>query len=1054
MKAITLTAMMVSFNAFALTETINGIEWSYERCDDGLAITGSVIPDGKMDIVVPDTIGGVPVVEIGEGAVASETFDRSLIAGSNPLYYSLKLPAQVRRIKTKAFFNRRFSPALIFPETLETLDRFAFGRWDVYDGSYAHMPMSDGFFSSCQVEFYGKRPRVTNDLGLSYPSKLLGGGSNGMFYNLSVWVQNNWCSEYAEEEYDTSSDGFVHRFEKGYLFDYPSFEFSCSDFDKDAGGGLVTITPTRCELKLHEESRFYKCNDMAIYYTVNGEDPVAKETQTCFKYTKPFLVASNVVLKVWSGVGKISAYQCRVVDYVKDVVFDNCGVFNDSKCSVSLSCATEGALIYYTLDGSEPSAENGTLYTGTFTIYESVTVKAIAFKDDWLASEVASATFEKANKLSEAGGLLNYLPESDADYPWSVTADDSHDGKSAIKSGEIAAGESTWMKVSVPGTGRITFWWKRTGNGNAVFKVDDEIAAESVEAAGWQKVAVDVRAGGAHTLRWEYSGDGCVLLDGMEWSAVVNDELTNFRGEYDGQGHSISVAAEQDATACVTYALTADGQFTSEKPTFTNVIEGTTVWYRVESPDYLGGEEIGSATVTITAKPLTAGMIKVAGECVYDGTEKKPEFAVEDGEPSIITEMDWQFVEYGNNTKAGIATIRIAAIDGGNYCGEAIGAFEIRKADYDMSGVSWTGDRSVVYDGQTHGVALTGLPEGVTATLTGHEAKDAGTYTATAALIYDAENFVAPNAPSCEWEICKRDLVLRVADKDKCYDGTSLAASAGDVAGEGYVEGETLDYYDFTSQTEMGSAESSFSFRDSDSAKASNYNVTVVGGKLRVTIGGSVYAGEVVSAKMRENDKTILDVKYIVGSITDAVDVRLVVFKDGVRDFANVILPETFVDGTEGNVGDGVLANVTNTIAWRVSEDWNVDLAKVKVEVLVKPSETYLPFRWVTIPGRNGHRTIKVSTNEIDGGDLFNALLWCYADRDAKLSLADGVLKFEGVTLVSGGEISAAATGYVFGKMGCGILEGDELDYARAALRKPLTSEKAYNRYATMIIGE
>ena len=487
MKAITLTAMMVSFNAFALTETINGIEWSYERCDDGLAITGSVIPEGKMDIVVPDTIGGVPVVEIGEGAVASETFDRSLFAGSNPdLYktYSLKLPAQVRRIKAKAFFNRFFS-ALIFPETVESLDRFAFGRGDVQqNGSYAYLPMAGGVFAQfmpgCKVEFYGKRPRITNDLGLSYSSALVGNDNNAMFYGLSVWVQNNWCSEYADEEYDTSSNGFVHRFEKGYLFDYPSFEFSSSDFDKDAGGGLVAINPTRCELKLHEESRFYKCNDMAIYYTVNGEDPVAKETQTCFKYTKPFQVASNVVLKVWSGVGKISTYQCRVVDYVKDVVFDNCGVFNDSKCSVSLSCATEGALIYYTLDGSEPSAENGTLYTGTFTIYESVTVKAIAFKDDWLASEVASATFEKANKLSEAGGLLNYLPESDADYPWSVTADDSHDGKSAIKSGEIAAGESTWMKVSVPGTGRITFWWKRTGNGNAVFKVDDEIAAEAM----------------------------------------------------------------------------------------------------------------------------------------------------------------------------------------------------------------------------------------------------------------------------------------------------------------------------------------------------------------------------------------------------------------------------------------------------------------------------------------------------------------------------------------------------------------------------------------------
>lgn len=59
--------------------------------------------------------------------------------------------------------------------------------------------------------------------------------------------------------------------------------------------------------------------------------------------------------------------------------------------------AEEGTTIYYTTDGSEPTAES-TQYTQAFTITESLTVKAIAQKDG-VSSEVASVSFTK--KTSE-----------------------------------------------------------------------------------------------------------------------------------------------------------------------------------------------------------------------------------------------------------------------------------------------------------------------------------------------------------------------------------------------------------------------------------------------------------------------------------------------------------------------------------------------------------------------------------------------------------------------------------------------------------------------------
>lgn len=60
--------------------------------------------------------------------------------------------------------------------------------------------------------------------------------------------------------------------------------------------------------------------------------------------------------------------------------------------SVSISCETEGATIYYTLDKTEPS-KSSTKYTGPITIDKTTTIKAIAYNDDGDASEVATATY-------------------------------------------------------------------------------------------------------------------------------------------------------------------------------------------------------------------------------------------------------------------------------------------------------------------------------------------------------------------------------------------------------------------------------------------------------------------------------------------------------------------------------------------------------------------------------------------------------------------------------------------------------------------------------------
>ena len=67
------------------------------------------------------------------------------------------------------------------------------------------------------------------------------------------------------------------------------------------------------------------------------------------------------------------------------------GTFEGS-VQVTITCATSGADIYYTLDGSDPTTSS-TKYTAPFTLDQSATVKAIGVKSGWEDSDIASADF-------------------------------------------------------------------------------------------------------------------------------------------------------------------------------------------------------------------------------------------------------------------------------------------------------------------------------------------------------------------------------------------------------------------------------------------------------------------------------------------------------------------------------------------------------------------------------------------------------------------------------------------------------------------------------------
>lgn len=129
----------------------------------------------------------------------------------------------------------------------------------------------------------------------------------------------------------------------------------------------------------------------------------------------------------------------------------NGGTFTEAQ-SVTISCATKGAEIYYTLDGSEPTADSAK-YTAAVSIPESKTLKAISVKDGVL-SDVVSADFTiniPASSTSKSA-KISYL---------SMTL-----GKgSSVQLGTVLSGSSsqkvTWTSskssvVSVSSSGKIS----------------------------------------------------------------------------------------------------------------------------------------------------------------------------------------------------------------------------------------------------------------------------------------------------------------------------------------------------------------------------------------------------------------------------------------------------------------------------------------------------------------------------------------------------------------------------------------------------------------------
>lgn len=141
-----------------------------------------------------------------------------------------------------------------------------------------------------------------------------------------------------------------------------------------------------------------------IRYTTDGSEPNLSSPA----YSGRVLINDSATLKAKAYKAGLTDSETVSADYVIGVATPTFspagGTYYDTQ-SVSISCATPGATIRYTTDNSEPTLSSP-IYTDAITVIQTTTIKARAYKNGLIDSDIAGATY----RIEHIGGDMAYVP--------------------------------------------------------------------------------------------------------------------------------------------------------------------------------------------------------------------------------------------------------------------------------------------------------------------------------------------------------------------------------------------------------------------------------------------------------------------------------------------------------------------------------------------------------------------------------------------------------------------------------------------------------------------
>lgn len=364
---------------------------------------------------------------------------------------------------------------------------------------------------------------------------------------------------------------------------------------------------------------------------------------------------------------------------------------------VSLTCAADGADIYYAIGGAEPT-KNSSRFTEPIEILNDMTIKAFAAKEGFKDSETVTFTYIVTD--AEGGSETGDEPSKDEEYDEGVLSEDIPE--SGIPQGLWIAGikDYTYTGKAIKPSVRVYDGDKRLKE-----KTDYTISYKNntkANDASVEKTAPTVIVKG----RGNYSGTETVVFKilpvDFNSPEIVAENITlsynkkvqkpipvvTFKGK--------KLKNKTDFT--VSYPDLEKGVSDAYKKTGTyNIV----IAAKKDANGNVVGNFKGRYTVklTITDKFLIskASVKKIPNQNYQNGNAIEPELTIKmKGMPDLVEGTDYT-VEYRNNTEVGTALVLITGI--GKYAGTKKVSFKIAGKPFNNKTVNITGVLNKEYDG-------------------------------------------------------------------------------------------------------------------------------------------------------------------------------------------------------------------------------------------------------------------------------------------------------------------------------------------------------------------
>ena len=218
----------------------------------------------------------------------------------------------------------------------------------------------------------------------------------------------------------------------------------------------------------------------------------------------------------------------------------------DSGTSVIITCSTEGAKIYYTTHGIEPTAES-TEYTSAISVTAAVTVKAIAVKDGMNNSAVASVSYTISSGNIPEGfvevtgttitGNESWTPSSEVFVRGrSITIPDMY-----VCDHEVTRGEFKELMGTDPSTARA---YDKDGNK----LTGDAVLNNPVNNVNWYAaIAYCNKLSLKENLTPCYSVSGVTDWENLDYSSIPTESDTNWDAlSYDKEADGYRLPTEAE----------------------------------------------------------------------------------------------------------------------------------------------------------------------------------------------------------------------------------------------------------------------------------------------------------------------------------------------------------------------------------------------------------------------------------------------------------------------------------------------------------------------------